>query len=146
MYGLRTYRNIVLHEKILVSGGAGFIGSHLCTRLIKDGHKVICLDNLFTGSEENIAHLKGNPHFEFVLHDVEFPYEAEVDEIYNLACPASPIHYQHDAIKTIKTSVLGAINMLGLAKRQMRKSCRRLPAKSMVILSYIPKWKVIGEM
>ena len=108
-------------KKILVSGGAGFIGSHLCTRLIKDGHKVICLDNLFTGSEENIAHLKGNPHFEFVLHDVEFPYEAEVDEIYNLACPASPIHYQHDAIKTIKTSVLGAINMLGLAKKTNAK-------------------------
>ena len=92
-------------KKILVSGGAGFIGSHLCTRLIKDGHEVICLDNLFTGSEENIAHLKGNPRFQFVLHDVELPYEAEVDEIYNLACPASPVHYQHDAIKTIKTSV-----------------------------------------
>ena len=104
-------------KKILVSGGAGFIGSHLCTRLIKDGHEVICLDNLFTGSEENIAHLKGNPRFQFVLHDVELPYEAEVDEIYNLACPASPVHYQHDAIKTIKTSVLGAINMLGLAKK-----------------------------
>ena len=108
-------------KKILVSGGAGFIGSHLCTRLIKDGHKVICLDNLFTGSEENIAHLKGSPRFEFVLHDVEFPYEAKVDEIYNLACPASPIHYQHDAIKTIKTSVLGAINMLGLAKKANAK-------------------------
>ncbi len=104
-------------KKILVSGGAGFIGSHLCTRLIKDGHEVICLDNLFTGSEENIVHLKGNPRFEFVLHDVELPYEAKVDEIYNLACPASPVHYQHDAIKTIKTSVLGAINMLGLAKK-----------------------------
>ena len=104
-------------KKILVSGGAGFIGSHLCTRLIKDGYEVICLDNLFTGSEENIAHLKGNPRFQFVFHDVELPYEAEVDEIYNLACPASPVHYQHDAIKTIKTSVLGAINMLGLAKK-----------------------------
>lgn len=136
----------MLHEKILVSGGAGFIGSHLCTRLIKDGHEVICLDNLFTGSEENIAHLKGNPRFQFVLHDVELPYEAEVDEIYNLACPASPVHYQHDAIKTIKTSVLGAINMLGLAKKTGAKSCRRLPAKSTAILSYIPKWKVIGEM
>ena len=104
-------------KKVLVSGGAGFIGSHLCTRLIRDGHKVICLDNLFTGSEKNIAHLKGNSRFEFVHHDVEFPYEAEVDEIYNLACPASPIHYQHDAIQTIKTSVMGAINMLGLAMR-----------------------------
>ena len=108
-------------KKVLVSGGAGFIGSHLCTRLIRDGHKVICLDNLFTGSEKNIAHLKGNSRFEFVHHDVEFPYEAEVDEIYNLACPASPVHYQHDAIKTIKTSVLGAINMLGLAKRTNAK-------------------------
>ena len=88
-------------KKILVSGGAGFIGSHLCTRLINDGHQVICLDNLFTGSEGNITHLKSNPRFEFVLHDVETPYEADVDEIYNLACPASPIHYQYDAIKTI---------------------------------------------
>lgn len=108
-------------KRILVSGGAGFIGSHLCTRLVEDGHKVICLDNLFTGSEENIVHLRKHPHFEFVFHDVEFPYEAEVDEIYNLACPASPIHYQHDSIKTIKTSVLGAINMLGLAKKTNAK-------------------------
>ena len=109
-------------KKILVTGGAGFIGSHLCTRLIKEGHQVICLDNLFTGSEKNIAHLKGHSHFEFVLHDVENPYELEeVDEIYNLACPASPIHYQYDAIKTIKTSVKGAINMLELAKRTNAK-------------------------
>lgn len=108
-------------KTILVSGGAGFIGSHLCTRLINDGQKVICLDNLFTGSEENIAHLKGHSRFEFVRHDVEVPYEADVDEIYNLACPASPIHYQYDAIKTIKTSVLGAINMLGLAKKTNAK-------------------------
>ena len=108
-------------KKILVSGGAGFIGSHLCTRLINDGHQVQCLDNLFTGSKKNIAHLMGNPRFEFVLHDVENPYETEVDEIYNLACPASPIHYQYDAIKTIKTSVMGAINMLGLAKRTKAK-------------------------
>ncbi|MCI1648546.1 MAG: SDR family oxidoreductase [Bacteroides sp.] len=109
-------------KRILVSGGAGFIGSHLCTRLIKDGHYVICLDNLFTGSEANFAHLKNNPNFEFVFHDVEYPYFAkDIDEIYNLACPASPIHYQYDAIKTIKTSVLGAINMLGLAKRNNAK-------------------------
>ena len=108
-------------KNILVSGGAGFIGSHLCTRLINDGHKVICLDNLFTGSKENIAHLEGNSRFEFVQFDVENPYEANVDEIYNLACPASPIHYQYDAIKTIKTSVLGAINMLGLAKKTKAK-------------------------
>ena len=108
-------------KNILVSGGAGFIGSHLCTRLINEGHKVICLDNLFTGSKENIAHLEGNSCFEFVQFDVENPYEADVDEIYNLACPASPIHYQYDAIKTIKTSVLGAINMLELAKNTKAK-------------------------
>ena len=109
-------------KNILVSGGAGFIGSHLCTRLINEGHHVICLDNLFTGAEANIEHLKSNPLFEFVHHDVEFPYHTEtLDEIYNLACPASPIHYQYDAIKTIKTSVLGAINMLGLAKKTNAK-------------------------
>ena len=108
-------------KNILVSGGAGFIGSHLCTRLINEGHKVICLDNLFTGSKENIAHLENNSRFEFVQFDVENPYEADVDEIYNLACPASPIHYQYDAIKTIKTSVLGAINMLELAKNTKAK-------------------------
>ena len=109
-------------KNILVSGGAGFIGSHLCTRLINEGHHVICLDNLFTGAEANIEHLKSNPLFEFVHHDVEFPYHTEtLDEIYNLACPASPIYYQYDAIKTIKTSVLGAINMLGLAKKTNAK-------------------------
>lgn len=104
-------------KRILVSGGAGFIGSHLCTRLINDGHEVICLDNFFTGSKDNIAHLMGNHHFEVVRRDVTYPYSAEVDEIYNLACPASPIHYQHDPIQTAKTSVMGAINMLGLAMR-----------------------------
>ena len=104
-------------KRILVSGGAGFIGSHLCTRLINDGHEVICLDNFFTGAKNNIAHLMGNHHFEVVRHDVTYPYSAEVDEIYNLACPASPIHYQHDPIQTAKTSVMGAINMLGLAMR-----------------------------
>ena len=104
-------------KRILVSGGAGFIGSHLCTRLINEGHDVICLDNFFTGSKENIIHLMDNHHFEVVRHDITFPYSAEVDEIYNLACPASPIHYQYDAIQTIKTSVMGAINMLGLARR-----------------------------
>lgn len=104
-------------KRILVTGGAGFIGSHLCDRLINEGNDVICLDNYFTGSKENILHLIHNPHFELVRHDVTFPYYAEIDEIYNLACPASPIHYQYDAIQTIKTSVMGAINMLGLAKR-----------------------------
>ena len=104
-------------KRILVSGGAGFIGSHLSTRLVNEGHDVICLDNFFTGSKDNIKHLMGNHHFEVVRHDVTYPYSAEVDEIYNLACPASPIHYQHDPIQTAKTSVMGAINMLGLAMR-----------------------------
>ena len=104
-------------KRILVSGGAGFIGSHLCTRLVNEGHDVICLDNFFTGSKDNIKHLMGNHHFEVVRHDVTYPYSAEVDEIYNLARPASPIHYQHDPIQTAKTSVMGAINMLGLAMR-----------------------------
>ena len=104
-------------KRILVSGGAGFIGSHLCTRLVNEGHDVICLDNFFTGCKDNIKHLMGNHHFEVVRHDVTYPYSAEVDEIYNLACPASPIHYQHDPIQTAKTSVMGAINMLGLAMR-----------------------------
>lgn len=102
-------------KRILVTGGAGFIGSHLCTRLVNDGHDVICLDNYFTGSKENILHLIGNKHFELVRHDVTVPYHAIVDEIYNLACPASPVHYQYDPIKTTRTSVLGAINMLELA-------------------------------
>lgn len=104
-------------KRILVSGGAGFIGSHLCTRLINEGHDVICLDNFFTGSKDNIIHLMDNRRFEVVRHDVTNPYCAEVDEIYNLACPASPIHYQHDPIQTTKTSVMGAVNMLGLARR-----------------------------
>jgi len=104
-------------KRILVTGGAGFIGSHLCERLLNDGNEVICLDNYFTGNKENVLHLLDNPFFELVRHDVTEPYFAEVDEIYNLACPASPPHYQYNSIKTIKTSVLGAINMLGLAKR-----------------------------
>ena len=103
-------------KKILVTGGAGFLGSHLCERLLKDGNEVICLDNYFTGSKSNINHLLSNPDFELVRHDITVPYYIEVDEIYNLACPASPIHYQHDPIQTIKTSVIGVINMLGLAK------------------------------
>ncbi len=104
-------------KKILVTGGAGFIGSHLCERLLKEGNEVICLDNYFTGSKANIRHLIGNPHFEVVRHDVINPYHVEVDEIYNLACPASPPHYQYNDIKTIKTCVIGALNMLGLAQR-----------------------------
>ena len=104
-------------KRILVTGGAGFLGSHLCDRLLGAGHDVVCADNLFTGSKRNIAHLIGNPRFEFLRHDVTFPLYLEVDEIWNLACPASPIHYQHDPVQTTKTSVHGAINMLGLAKR-----------------------------
>ena len=104
-------------KQILVTGGAGFIGSHLCERLLKDGNNVICMDNYFTGLKQNIVHLLDNPYFELVRHDVTFPYYVEVDEIYNLACPASPIHYQIDPVSTTKTSVIGAINMLGLAKR-----------------------------
>lgn len=104
-------------KRILVSGGAGFIGSHLCTRLIEEGNAVICLDNFFTGTRENIGHLIGHSCFKLVEHDVISPFWADVDEIYNLACPASPIHYQHDAIKTAKTAVFGTFNMLGLAKR-----------------------------
>lgn len=104
-------------KSILVTGGAGFIGSHLCEKLLNEGNEVICLDNMFTGSKRNIIQLLSNPYFEFIRHDVNFPYFAEVDEIYNLACPASPVHYQYDAIQTAKTSVMGAINMLGLAKR-----------------------------
>ncbi len=104
-------------KRILVTGGAGFIGSHLCERLLNDNNEVICLDNFFTGSKQNIIHLIGNPYFELVRHDITAPYFVEVDEIYNLACPASPVHYQYNAIKTVKTSVMGAINVLGLAKR-----------------------------
>jgi UDP-glucuronate decarboxylase len=103
--------------KILITGGAGFLGSHLCDRLISEGNEVICLDNFFTGSKQNIIHLLDNPRFELMRHDVVDPFKAEVDQIYNLACPASPVHYQHNPIKTVKTSVMGAINALGLAKR-----------------------------
>ena len=103
--------------RILITGGAGFLGSHLADRLLEDGHEIICMDNLFTGSKRNIVHLMQNPNFEFLRHDVIDPFKLEVDQIYNLACPASPVHYQYNAIKTIKTSVMGAINCLGLAKR-----------------------------
>jgi len=104
-------------KRILITGGAGFLGSHLCDRLIEQGNDVICLDNLFTGRKENIRHLMGNPYFEFIRHDITVPIYIEVDQIYNLACPASPIHYQYDPIKTGKTSVMGALHTLGLAKR-----------------------------
>jgi UDP-glucuronate decarboxylase len=104
-------------RRIVVTGGAGFLGSHLCDRLIAQGHEVLCVDNFFTGTKDNVAHLLGHPRFEVLRHDVTFPLYVEVDQIYNLACPASPVHYQHDPVQTTKTSVHGAINMLGLAKR-----------------------------
>jgi UDP-glucuronate decarboxylase len=108
-------------KRILVTGGAGFLGSHLCDRLIGEGHEVICADNFFTGNKRNVEHLLAHPRFELLRHDVTFPLYVEVDEIYNLACPASPVHYQHDPVQTTKTSVHGAINMLGLAKRTRAK-------------------------
>jgi len=114
MYQYRTYHK---PKRILVTGGAGFIGSHLCDRLVKDGHQVVCLDNFFTGTKKNIAHLLNHPSFELVRHDVTEPILLEVDWIFNLACPASPIHYQYNPVKTIKVNVLGSLNMLGLAKR-----------------------------
>jgi len=110
-----------LRKRILITGGAGFLGSHLCERLLADGHDVLCVDNFFTGTKDNIAHLLDHPLFELMRHDVTFPLYVEVDEIYNLACPASPIHYQFDPVQTTKTSVHGAINMLGLAKRVKAK-------------------------
>ncbi|MBX7539397.1 UDP-glucuronic acid decarboxylase family protein [Qipengyuania sphaerica] len=110
-------RNYFSRKRILVTGGAGFIGSHLIDRLLEDGHEILCVDNLFTGSKENISHHFGNSRFEFMRHDICFPLFVEVDAIYNLACPASPIHYQYDPVQTVKASVIGSINMLGLAKR-----------------------------
>ena len=104
-------------KRVLVTGGAGFLGSHLCERLLGFGHEVLCIDNYYTGRRQNVAHLLDNPRFELMRHDVTFPLYVEVDQIYNLACPASPVHYQHDPVQTTKTSVHGAINMLGLAKR-----------------------------
>lgn len=111
----------ISRKRVLVAGGAGFLGSHLCERLVRDGHDVLCVDNFFTGQKDNIAHLLSNPQFEMLRHDVTFPLYLELDEIYNLACPASPIHYQFDPVQTTKTSVVGAINMLGLAKRTKSK-------------------------
>jgi UDP-glucuronate decarboxylase len=116
-----TTRRYDARRNVLVTGGAGFLGSHLCTRLIEEGHNVLCVDNFFTGTRENVAHLLDHPRFEVLRHDVTFPLYVEVDEIYNLACPASPIHYQYDPVQTTKTSVHGAINMLGLAKRVKAK-------------------------
>jgi UDP-glucuronate decarboxylase len=116
-YRRKMTRKYSEQKRVLVTGGAGFLGSHLCDRLINDGHEVLCVDNFYTGTRRNISHLLGNERFEILRHDITFPLFVEVDQIYNLACPASPIHYQHDPIQTTKTSVAGAINMLGLAKR-----------------------------
>jgi len=110
-----------LRKRVLVTGGAGFLGSHLCERLLRDGHDVLSVDNYFTGRKENVAHLLGNPRFEAMRHDITFPLYVEVDEIYNLACPASPVHYQFDPVQTTKTSVVGAINVLGIARRVKAK-------------------------
>jgi UDP-glucuronate decarboxylase len=110
-----------LRKRILISGGAGFLGSHLCERLLNEGNDVLCADNLYTGSKRNIVHLLGNPYFEFIRHDITFPLYVEVEEVYNLACPASPIHYQNDPVQTTKVNVHGSINMLGLAKRVRAK-------------------------
>ena len=115
----------IRRKHILVSGGAGFLGSHLCTRLLEEGHDVLCVDNMFTGTKDNILPLLDNPHFEFIRHDITFPLYLEGEEIYNLACPASPIHYQFDPVQTTKTSVHGAINMLGLAPSRWQGNSER---------------------
>ena len=146
-------------KRILVTGGAGFIGSHLCERLVNDGNDVICVDNFYSGSKENVWHLIGKPNFELVRHDVINPYWAEVDEIYNLACPASPIYYQTDPIQTTKTSVFGAYHMLGLARRtlapitcwvwpvaQKQRSSSHLPVRSMATPMCTHSQKVTGAM
>ena len=121
MTEISRHMSALRDRRVLVTGGAGFLGSHLCERLIAQRHDVLCVDNFFTGRKENIAHLMANPYFEVMRHDVTFPLYVEVDEIYNLACPASPVHYQYDPVQTTKTSVHGAINMLGLAKRVKAK-------------------------
>jgi len=136
----RTYAN----NRILVTGGAGFIGSHLCERLLARGAEVICVDNYFTGSRRNIAHLLSNPLFEAMCHDVTFPLYVEIDAIFNLACPASPIHYQRDPVQTTKTSVHGAISMLGSPNASASASFRPQPAKSMAIRWCTPSRKNIG--
>ena len=134
-------------KNILITGGAGFIGSHLCKALSKFGHKIICLDNLFTGSKDNISELLKNPNFEFVNHDIVEPFFRDnIDEIYNLACPASPIHYQHNPIKTIKTCTVGVINILGLAKKNNSKVLQASTRKFMEILCIILKKKYIMVM
>jgi len=138
----------MVKKKVLVTGGAGFLGSHLCERLLKDGNEVVCLDNYFTGQKQNIISLLDNPFFELIRHDVTMPFFIEVDEIYNLACPASPIHYQYNAIKTVKTSVMGAINMLGLAKRIKAKILQASTSEVYGTAMYVPideKHPLVGQ-
>jgi UDP-glucuronate decarboxylase len=135
-----------MKKKILVTGGAGFVGSHLCERLLNDGNEVMCLDNFFTGSKQNIIHLLQQPYFELIRHDITSPFAVEVDEIYNLACPASPVHYQFDALQTVKTSVMGAINMLGLARRIKLRYCKPLQVKFTAIRKCTRKKRSIGAM
>src|SRR5690606_12014897 len=136
----------ITRKRILVSGGAGFIGSHLCERLLNEGHEVLCLDNFFTGAKANVVHLLQNPYFELIRHDITQPFFAEVDQIYNLACPASPVHYQYNAIKTIKTSVMGAINMLGMAKRVNARIYKLQRVKYMELPRSTHRKRVTGAM
>jgi hypothetical protein len=133
-----------LEKRVLITGGAGFLGSHLCECLLSDGAIVVCVDNFFTGTRRNIEHLLDHRHFELIRHDVTFPLYVEVDEIYNLACPASPIHYHHDPVQTTKTSVHGAINMLGLAKRVRAKPCKPPPRRFTVIPPFTRSRRTIG--
>ena len=133
-----------LEKRVLITGGAGFLGSHLCERLLDNGSTILCVDNFFTGARRNIEHLLDHKHFEVIRHDVTFPLYAEVDEIYNLACPASPIHYQHDPVQTTKTSVHGAINMLGLAKRLRAKILQPRRQKCTATRMFIRSAKIIG--
>jgi len=134
----------MIKKKILVTGGAGFLGSHLCEKLLNLGHEVVCLDNYFTGQKRNIVHLLDNPYFELIRHDVIMPFFIEVDEIYNLACPASPVHYQYNAIKTVKTSVMGAINMLGLANAATPLGLRAMPPSNAAIAGFFGAPPVTG--
>ena len=133
-------------KRILVTGGSGFLGSHLCDKLLSLGNEIICVDNLYTGSKKNISHLIDNPNFEFIRHDITFPLYIEADQIYNLACPASPIHYQHDPIQTLKTAVHGSINVLGLAKRLNAKILQASTSEFMVTPKCILKKRTILEM
>ena len=141
----QTHGHAIMSKRILITGGAGFIGSHLSERLLREGHEVICMDNFFTGSKQNILHLTDSPGFEVIRHDVTVPYVMEVDQIYNLACPASPPHYQFDPIHTMKTSVLGALNMLGLAKRCKARILQASTSEYTEIPWSIPNRKPTGE-